>query len=91
MAIREIPKQFEYTCDACGTKHLQENAGGHYTDSRPPHWTRLKIARTAYDYQGSACADNSIERLLCPPCSDDIIGAINERSHHPVPSPEQQG
>jgi hypothetical protein len=77
MAITEIPRAFLYTCDGCGKQDKQENASGHYTDSRPPHWTRIKVARTAYDFQGSACADASIERLLCPDCSERVIAAIN--------------
>lgn len=77
MTIREIPRSFLYVCDGCGTEHKQENASGHYFDSRPPHWTRLKLGRTAYDYQGAACADGSIERLLCPDCSSKVANAIN--------------
>jgi len=78
MGIREIPTSYEYTCDACAFKHIQENAHGHYGDSRPPHWTRLKIARTAYDYQGNAVADSSFEKLLCPKCSEVVFKAANE-------------
>ena len=78
MSIREIPRSFVYTCDACGIEHLQENAGGHYTDSRPPLWERLKLHRTAVDYQGTPCADASIERLLCDRCAAIISKAVNE-------------
>lgn len=77
MGIKEIPRAFLYVCDGCGNEHMQENAGGHYTDSRPARWTRLKLARTAYDYQGAACADGSIERLLCEECSAKVEAAIN--------------
>ena len=77
MTIREIPKSFEYTCDGCGEVHVDHNASGHYTDSRPPHWANLVFARTAYDYQGSACADATIIRLLCEKCSDRVAKAIN--------------
>lgn len=77
MTIREIPKSFEYTCDGCGALHVQENANGHYTDSRPPHWSRLKLSRTAFDFQGSACADASVEKLLCEKCTERMVSAIN--------------
>lgn len=73
MSIREIPRAFEYTCDGCGAVHLQKNAAGHYTDSRPPHWIRLKIGQTAYDHQNVAVADASVEHLFCEECA----GAIN--------------
>lgn len=66
MAIREIPKSFVYTCDVCGVEHAQENANGHYTDSRPPHWVRLMFKRTAYDEHNMPCVDASVELLLCP-------------------------
>lgn len=69
MAVREIPASYEYTCDGCGAK---QNA-----KSRPPHWTRLKIERDAYDYQGNACADASIDRLLCKSCSEIVFNAVN--------------
>ena len=85
MAIREIPKSFEYSCDSCGEVHLQENANGHYSDSRPPHWTRLKLSRSAYDFQGYACADASIERLLCEKCSERVVQAINTALAEPKP------
>ena len=77
MGIREIPKAYEYMCDSCGEMHKQENANGHYNDSRPPHWTRLKIARHAYDFKGRSGADGSIERLLCPSCSERVYSAVN--------------
>jgi hypothetical protein len=77
MAVREIPKSFEYTCDICGMEHLQENASGHYTDSRPPHWSRLTLARDAYDYQGCAGADATVKLLLCEKCSERAVAAIN--------------
>ena len=77
MTIREIPRAFEYRCDVCGKTHVQENAGGHYTDSRPDRWARLIIRQDAHDFQGQAVADGSIERLLCDDCRPGIIAAIN--------------
>lgn len=78
MSIREIPRAFEYQCDVCGKMHIQENASGHYADSRPPHWARLKIAQTAYDFQDAACADASVERLMCDNCGPALIKIINQ-------------
>jgi hypothetical protein len=78
MAIEEIPTAFRYICDSCGKIHLQENAAGHYTNSCPPHWGMLTLAQVAYDFQGAACADATIKRLLCPECKDQTVEAINE-------------
>lgn len=77
MAIREIPKAYVYVCDGCGTEHKQENASGHYSNSRPKHWSNLKLQRDAYNYQGAVCADGSVERLLCEKCTARIAEAIN--------------
>lgn len=91
MTVREIPRAFEYICDVCSKTHRQENAGGHYTNSRPPHWSHLKIGRDAYDFNGIAVADGSIERLLCDECGPVIFTAINEvsagRKSPPPPPP----
>lgn len=77
MAIQEIPRAFLYVCDGCKAEHKQENAGGHYSNSRPSHWATLKIGREAYDFQGAACADASIERLLCESCATKVFAAVN--------------
>jgi hypothetical protein len=77
MSVEKIPQSFRYICDVCGMAHLQENAGGHYTDSRPPHWARLTIAQAAHDYQGMECADATIARLLCDDCRAGAVDAIN--------------
>lgn len=75
MGITEIPRSFLYTCDGCGEEHKQENAGGHYTESRPPFWSNLIMRRSAYD-SGMAVADASIIKLLCVRCSDRVEYAI---------------
>lgn len=80
MAIREIPRAFEYQCDICGKTHEQKNASGHYTDSRPPHWTSLKIGADVYDYQGAAVADASVKRLVCDDCTPGLTRTINDWS-----------
>ena len=69
MTIREVPKQYIYSCDRCGDRHVQENANGHYTNSRPPHWQRVVVY-----------ADLTIEQLdqlLCPACANDVRNAIS--------------
>lgn len=68
MTVREIPKSYEYTCDVCGEVHVQQNASGHYTDSRPPKWARLTFAQDAEDWSGSAVADGTVKLLLCSMC-----------------------
>lgn len=77
MAIREIPKSFEYVCDCCGVVDLQKNASGHYSNSRPPRWASLTLAQDAYDYQGNAVADGTVKLLLCDRCRDAMADAIN--------------
>lgn len=84
MAIQEIPRSFLYICDGCKKEHLQENASGHYSNSRPKYWATLKVSRDAYDYQGCAVADGSIERLLCDECSTKVVQAINSAIKSPV-------
>lgn len=78
MAIREIPKAYDYICDVCGFTHRQENAGGHYANSRPEHWGELVVKQDAYDFQGAAVADGTIKRLLCSDCREGAIKAIND-------------
>jgi hypothetical protein len=77
MAIREVPRSYVYTCDGCGEEHTQENANGHYSNSRPSYWSKLKIEKDAYDYQGAPVADGSVELLLCNKCTSAIIESIN--------------
>lgn len=72
MSVKEIPRAFDYICDACNETHHQENAGGHYTNSRPPNWSHLKMAG-AHDR----------EVLLCPRCGDraaKIVEAALDRN-----------
>lgn len=59
MAVQEIPKAYEYTCDKCGAKHRQENASGHYANSTPPDWMSLRI---------SEYSKAPVDALLCGAC-----------------------
>lgn len=72
MGIEEIPKSYRYTCDRCGDDHLQVSAAGHYTDSRPLGWGRLKMNRG-----GSGDSSKSFEHLLCHECSGKMAEAIS--------------
>lgn len=76
--IREVPRSFVYECDACGAEHVQENASGHYTNSRPSQWMTLKLERDATDYQGAAVASADVKLLLCLSCGPRISAAVNE-------------
>ena len=73
MTIREIPRTFLYSCDACEREHRQENASGHYTESVPPHWSRIRIR------EGSVVDETfkAFEYLLCESCALRTILAIN--------------
>ena len=75
MTIREIPRSFEYTCDMCGAIHIQENAGGQYTDSRPPGWARLIFKGGLVDTSGQE-HDASQETLMCPNCRETMVKAL---------------
>lgn len=75
MAIKEIPKSYEYCCDKCGASHVQQNASGHYTNSTPPNWYRLRINSDYYRYP---VADGEPTRLLCQKCGDDLRKILNE-------------
>jgi len=73
MTIREIPRSFLYTCDACLVEHRQENAQGHYTESVPSHWSRIRIRK------GSDIGNtfDAYERLLCEACGPKVISIID--------------
>lgn len=66
MSIREIPRSFEYQCDGCPQTHVQEGAGGHYTNSTPPNWLTI-IIRPGESGRGGT------EKLLCPDCKKLLI------------------
>ena len=78
MTVETIPQAFRYICDICGHVHIQENATGHYTDSKPPHWYKLRILADADDWQGQVVAGHDIERLLCSTCGPIITAALNK-------------
>lgn len=71
MGIREIAASYEFVCDGCGKVEKKQS------NSRPSHWAGLHISADAYDYQGCAVADASVNRLLCPICTDATHKAIN--------------
>lgn len=75
MPIKEIPKSYEYCCDKCAAAHIQQNAAGHYTNSTPPNWYRLRINSDYYRYP---VADGEPTRLLCQKCGDALRKILNE-------------
>ncbi len=72
MAIREVPKSFEYTCDNCGKTHLQQNASGHYTNSVPPRWHHLWWIK-GEDSDGRSY---DIKKLLCDACGPLVLKSL---------------
>jgi len=64
MSIREIPRAWEYTCDKCGSTHLQENASGQYSNSTPPKWMSLKIG---------VYSKSPVDILLCDQCKEILV------------------
>ena len=75
MTIREIPRSFEYECDGCGSLHVQHNAGGHYTNSRPPEWFALRWIAPSMGMK---------DILLCDICGEAVQKAINSVQAKPV-------
>lgn len=73
MAIREIPKSYHYTCDLCGAKHVQQNANGHYENSTPPDWMRLRVDSNGTRFSYPA---QPLDKLLCTSCGERTLSAI---------------
>jgi len=71
MTVKEIPKSFLYTCDQCGTPHLQENASGHYNNSTPPDWLSIRLSRYS---------KIPVDILLCDKCEATIVATLGEGS-----------
>lgn len=71
MTIKKIPESYLFTCDKCRKEEKQEKS------YRPKYWCKLRFEQDAYDFQGNAVADGSVERLLCPECSSIVEKAIN--------------
>lgn len=73
MTIKEVPKSYVYTCDLCGAEHVQENAGGHYSNSTPPDWMKLMVGGNGrrWSYPGEP-----INKLLCESCGERTLQAI---------------
>jgi hypothetical protein len=78
MSVYEIPKSFKYVCDVCGAAHVQENANGHYTDSRPPRWGYVDVRQALIDLDGDEVGDASVSHLLCQQCLPVISKAIKD-------------
>lgn len=74
MGVRKIEAKarYEFTCGVCKTTAVEDS------QSRPSTWGRLILERDAFDYQGNAVADGTIQRLLCPTCLDGCAKAIND-------------
>lgn len=72
MSIKEVPKSYHYSCDAssCGTGHTQENASGHYMNSRPEGWLKITV------YSDHRPGGSDV--LLCPRCSIKMDRAVQE-------------
>ncbi len=73
MSVQEIPKSYRYTCDLCGANHVQEHANGHYTNSVPPDWMRLKILGNGKRWSYPA---EPLDKLLCESCGELTLKAI---------------
>jgi hypothetical protein len=67
MAIREIPKSFEYECDLC---LFPQKGAEYYTNSVPPQWARLGF------FVGER--PGSIALLLCPQCAAAMEAVITK-------------
>jgi hypothetical protein len=72
MSIEEIPRSFKYVCDRCGQEHIQENAGGHYTESTPPEWSTFKFWLATPPRAWSASV------LLCEACTKAFAAVLRD-------------
>lgn len=68
----ETVRGFRYICDGCGTVHLQENADGHYTDSRPDNWYTFRAIGEYEKYAGDARQN----KLLCWDCGTPVFKSL---------------
>lgn len=69
MTVREIPRSFVYACDSCGQEHVQDNAGGHYTGSRPVGWVGYVVRTDDHP-------NHNDQRLLCETCGATFLRLI---------------
>ena len=78
MTVREIPRQFKYICDACSFSHTQSGSTGHYTDSRPPGWSRWRVGWGRHKNRGFGELEGEYrEILLCNDCSTEAEAAFS--------------
>lgn len=83
MGLNRIPPTYEHICDGCKATHVSASS------ARPRYWCDLTVAQEAYDFQGNAVANGSIERLLCPICKEKVVAAINSAMSD-LPAKSQQ-
>lgn len=77
MAIKEIRRAFEYSCDGCPVTHIQHNAEGHYFQSLPPGWSSLRFIRKEGG-DGHQLQTDMKDVLLCERCGEKIADAIKK-------------
>jgi hypothetical protein len=78
MTIREVPRSFEYTCDRCGETHVQQNAHGHYHNSRPPEWAGLSLVRDVHRNDIYTIPGDKEEALLCRDCMERAFDLVRK-------------
>lgn len=75
MGFEEIPKTYQYTCDACIVTHKQEHGSEHYHNATPPGWTIIRVYTCTENFNPN---NTSFEKLLCEACAGQIIKTIKE-------------
>jgi hypothetical protein len=81
MAIKEVPKQYSYTCDLCGVEHI-EQSNGHCWESTPKGWLTARIKFNEVDTRGDGFKKNGIEEILmCPTHAADFNKYLEVRKN----------
>lgn len=78
MSIIEVPKAYQYECDLCGEKHIQQNARGHYWESTPEGWITFRIAFNQVDLKGDGYKKYGVTEFLACPKHYSALGKFLE-------------
>ena len=81
MAVEEF-QGFTYTCDRCGKMHMQQNASGHYTNSTPPDWGRVKYTPSSE----ARIPMKPFDYLICDNCIDEYRSFLSHIEQGVLPA-----
>lgn len=79
MGMKELPKQYSFTCDLCGKEHIQD--GGVKFEIIPQGWSQIIINQKNVNVDGYKRTGRE-ELLLCPDHSSKVNHFLFEEKHH---------